>query len=59
MMCQDQLIVAGMGQIIGISTSAIRDTMDLYPWGIPDKWKCLQKVKAAFHHLHKDDNRKG
>ena len=57
-MCRDQLILAGgMGgtQVIGISIPAICDVMDRYPGGIKDQWKCLNKVKYAFHYFQREE----
>ena len=55
MVTQGQTIAAGMGQAIDISIPAIKIVMDLYPGGIKDQWKCLSKVRAAFHHFLEKD----
>lgn len=54
MISRGQIITAGMGQPIDISIPAIKIVMDLYPGGISDQWKCLNKVRAAFHHFKPD-----
>jgi hypothetical protein len=51
MATRGQIITAGMGQVIDISIPAIKIIMDLYPGGISDQWKCLSKVRVAFHHF--------
>jgi hypothetical protein len=51
MITQGQLITAGMGQIIDIDINAICNVMDRYPGGIENQWRCLLKVRAAFHAL--------
>jgi len=51
MVTRSQFITAGMGQVIDISIPAVKIIMDLYPGGISDQWKCLSKVRAAFHHF--------
>ena len=56
MMTRNQLITAGMGQIIDISIPAICDVMDRYPGGIKDQWKCLMKVRSAFHSFKEKNN---
>jgi hypothetical protein len=53
-MCRDQIIVAGMGQVIGINNLAIYGAMDRFPGGVKDQWRCLNKVRAAFQHFRKD-----
>ena len=51
MVSRGQMITAGMGQVIDIDNLAIFGAMDRYPGGIADQWKCLAKVRAAFHHF--------
>lgn len=48
---RDQILTAGMGQIIGVNMLAVFGAMDRYPGGIEDQWKCMNKVKAAFNHF--------
>jgi len=52
MVTRNQVITAGMGQVIDISIPAIKIVMDL--WGIHDQKKCLNKVRSAFHHFNKE-----
>ena len=51
MMTRSQYVTAGMGQPVDISIPAVCDVMDRYPGGIDDQWKCLGKVRVAFHHF--------
>jgi len=51
MIVRGQMITAGMGQVIDLSIPAVKIVMDLYPGGIDDQWKCLSKVRAAFHEF--------
>lgn len=53
MINRSQYITAGMGQPVDINNLAIFGTMDRYPGGIKNQWKCLQKVRAVFHHFNK------
>ena len=55
MICRNQVIVAGMGQILDISIPAIKIVMDLY--NIQDQKKCLNKVRAVFYHFLKDQEK--
>lgn len=48
---RNQVITAGMGEPVDISIPAICNIMDRYPGGIKDQWKCLHKVRFAFHHF--------
>ena len=57
MMTRNQIITAGMGQIIDISIPAVCDVMNRYPGGIKDQWKCLSKVRMAFHYFLKEGSR--
>lgn len=62
MVSRGQIIFAsgGMGppQTIDIDNLAVFGAMDRYPGGISDQWKCLAKVRAAFHHF-KPEQEKG
>ena len=55
MITRNQVITAGMGQVLDISIPAIKIVMDLHPRGISDQWTCLSKVRAAFHHFKKEE----
>jgi hypothetical protein len=39
------------GQTVDIDNNAIFGAMDRYPGGVDDQWKCLHKVRNAFHHF--------
>lgn len=51
-LCRDQVITAGMGDVIGISIPAIKDTMDIC--NIRDQKSCLQKVLTLFYASQKN-----
>ena len=53
MISQNQIITAGMGQIIDMSIPAVKIVMDL--WQVSNQKRCLSKVLAAFHHLRCKD----
>ena len=49
MITRNQMITAGMGQVIDISIPAVKIVMDL--WQVTDQKKCLSKVLATFAHF--------
>lgn len=55
MMTRGQIISAGMGQVIDISIPAVKIVMDLYE--IRNQKKCLAKVRTAFHHFLKKEEK--
>lgn len=57
MMTRNQIITTGMGQAIDISIPAICNVMDRYPGGIKNQWRCLNKVRMAFHHFLKNEKK--
>ena len=56
MICQNQFITAGMGQVVDISIPAVKIAMDLYR--VQDQKKCLSKVQAVFHLFLKEQSHK-
>ncbi|HOO50360.1 MAG TPA: hypothetical protein PLK94_03620 [Alphaproteobacteria bacterium] len=48
-MTRNQIITAGMGQVVDISIPAVKIVMDLL--GVRDQKSCLLKVHKAFHHF--------
>jgi len=48
-MTRNQIITAGMGQVVDISIPAVKIVMDLL--GVRDQKSCLLKVLKAFHHF--------
>jgi hypothetical protein len=52
MLCQGQIITAGMGEVIDISIPAIRDTMDIC--GVKDQKSCLMKVISLFRQTQRN-----
>lgn len=46
---RNQIITAGMGQVIDISIPAVKVVMDLL--GVRDQKTCLLKVRKAFHYF--------
>ena len=56
MIARNQLITAGMGQVIDISIPAVKIVMDL--WNVHDQKKCLSKVLAASSHFRKQEEKK-
>jgi len=55
MICRNQIITAGMGQILDINLLTVFKIMDEYPGGIEDRWKCLNKVRSTFHYFLKKE----
>jgi len=51
MLTRNQVITAGMGQVVDISIPAIKIAMDLH--GVADQKACLAKVIRVFHHFEK------
>jgi hypothetical protein len=56
MVTQNQLITAGMGQVLDINILAIFKAIDEYPDDIQDRWGCMLKVKLAFNHFKPDQD---
>jgi hypothetical protein len=52
-MCKGQVLVAPMGDIIGLRMEAIKIAMDLL--GIQDQIGCLKKVTSFAEELYKKD----
>ena len=48
----DQVLVGGMGDVIGINNLAIHAAMDLY--NVRDKINCLEKIRFAFYRLEEE-----
>jgi hypothetical protein len=48
-MTRNQIITAGMRQVIDISIPAVKIVMDLL--GVRDQKTCIMKVRRAFHHF--------
>lgn len=46
---RNQVITAGMGEVIDISIPAVKIVMDLY--GVEDQKSCFQKVLHLFHEF--------
>ena len=63
MMCRNQFITTGMGNIIDINIQSVIETMKLHPDPIVDPWICLSKIRSAFHELvikkQEESNNKG
>lgn len=47
-MCRNQVITAGMGEIIDINLQTVKTVMDLY--NIKDQRECMEKVTKTFRH---------
>jgi len=47
-MCRNQVITAGMGEIIDINLQTVKTVMDLY--GVKDQRECVEKVTKTFRH---------
>ena len=47
-MCRNQVITAGMGEIIDINLQTVKTVMDLY--GVKDQRECMEKVTKTFRH---------
>lgn len=48
-MCRNQVITAGMGEIIDINLQTVKTVMDLY--GVKDQRECMEKVSKTFRHF--------
>lgn len=44
-----QVLVAGMGSVIGLNHLAVWEAIDRYK--VSDKIRCFEKVNAVFYHL--------
>ena len=53
MICQNQLITTGMGQIVDISIPAVKIVMDI--WQVSNQKKCLLKILDAFRFFRLKD----
>ena len=49
MLCRNQVITAGMGEVIDLNYQTVKTIMDLY--GVKDQKDCLMKVINTFHHF--------
>jgi hypothetical protein len=49
MLCRNQVITAGMGEVIDLNYQTVKTIMDLY--GVKDQQDCLMKVINTFHHF--------
>lgn len=49
MLCRNQVITAGMGEVIDLNYVAVKTIMDLS--GVRDQKDCLMKVINTFHHF--------
>ena len=56
MISKNQIITAGMGQVIDISIPAVKIVMDL--WQVKDQKKCLSKVLSTFNHFRPTEDDK-
>jgi len=50
-LCKNQVVTVGMGQPIDIDLKTVFDAIREYPDGIKDKWKCVMKVREAWHRF--------
>ena len=48
-MCRNQVITAGMGEIIDINLQTVKTVMDLY--GVKNQRECMEKVTTTFRHF--------
>lgn len=48
-MCRNQVITAGKGEIIDINIQTVKTVMDLY--GITNQRECMEKVTKTFRHF--------
>ena len=48
-MCRNQVITAGMGEIIDINLQTVKAVMDLY--GVKNQRECMEKVTKTFRHF--------
>ncbi len=49
MLTRQQVVTAGMGQVVDISIPAVKIAMDLY--GVNDQLACLNRVRKLFHKI--------
>jgi hypothetical protein len=57
-MCRNQVITAGMGEIVDINLQTVKTVMDLY--GVKNQRECMEKVSKTFRHfLNKEREAKG
>jgi hypothetical protein len=48
-MCRNQVITAGMGEIVDINLQTVKTVMDLY--GVKNQRECMEKVSKTFRHF--------
>ena len=48
-MCRNQVITAGMGEVIDINVQTVKTVMDLY--GVKNQRECVEKVTKTFRHF--------
>jgi len=48
-MCRNQVITAGMGEVADINLQTIKTVMDLY--GVKNQRECLEKVSKTYRHF--------
>ena len=48
-MCRNQVITAGMGEIIDINLQTVKTVMDLY--SVKNQRECVEKVTKTFRHF--------
>lgn len=46
LMCRNQVITAGMGEVIDINLQTVKTVMDLY--GVKNQRECMEKVSKTF-----------
>jgi hypothetical protein len=47
--CRNQVITAGMGEIVDINLQTVKTVMDLY--GVKNQRECMEKVTKTFRHF--------
>ena len=47
-MCRNQVITAGMGEVVDLNLQTVKTVMDLY--NIKDQRECMEKVTKTFRH---------
>ena len=48
-MCRNQVVTAGMGEVIDINLQTVKTVMDLY--GVKNQRECVEKVTKTFRHF--------
>jgi len=55
-LCQNQLIISGMGDVIGVRIEAVKAAMEIQGIDEEEKQGCLEKILAYSTELFKKDS---